>query len=152
MDIMSYALSRKYTDKAIASSGGGVTRTTLYEAPDGGGTWMDSTGKYLDLSDDIDNYDEIEVIALTSEGDNNLYYTCSQKFVVADLLVPRKDTVTKGMPFRVLVYRSTGLDTSALSFVLVSQSASETAKRTIYCNGATGIYGAAIHKIIGIKY
>lgn len=142
----------KFGNVGEGGGSGGPTRTVLFEAPDGGGVWMDSAGKYLDLSDDIDNYDEIEVIALTTEGDNNLYYAGSQKFAVADLLVPRKDTANKGMPFRVLVYRSTGLDTAALSVILVSQAQAETVKRTLYCNGATGVYGVAIHKVIGIKY
>ena len=152
MDIMSYALSRKYTDEAIASSGGGITRTILYEAPNGGGTWMDATGKTITLSDDIDNYDEIEIITLTTEGDNNFYYAGSQRFSVPDILIPGADTANKSMCFTVVVYRTTGMDESCLRMVLIPQAAAETAKRTIYCNGARGIYGAAIHKIIGIKY
>lgn len=152
MDIISYALSRKYTDEAIASSGGGITRTILFEAPDGGGVWMDATGKYLDLSDDIDNYDEIQIIALTTEGSNDFHYTGVQTFMVEDMLVPAKSDPNKGMPIDVMVDRTTGIDTSVLLIILVSQNASETPKRTMYCAGARGIYGAAIHKIIGIKY
>ena len=155
MDIMSYALSRKYTDEAIASSGGGITRTILFEAPDGGGVWMDSANKHFDLNDDIDNYDEIEIICLTTEGDNNYYYAGAQKYIVTDLLEPRKDNLNMGMPFRLSVVRTTGLDTSVLSTVLIPQGTSGAiAKRTIWCLGTNGgmNWGAAIHKVIGIKY
>lgn len=152
MDIMSYALSRKYTDEAITSSGGGITRTILFEAPDGGGVWMDSQNKTFDLNDDIDNYDEIQIIALTTEGDNDYHYTGVQTFMTEDMLVPAKSDASKGMAIEVMADRSTGIDTSVLRVVLVSQSASETPKRTMWCAGARGIYGAAIHKVIGVKY
>lgn len=134
-----------------SSGGGGITRTVLFDAG-GGGIWMDSQGKTFDLTDDIDNYDEIEVIAFTMEGDNNYYYTTSQIFEVEDLMVPHVADRFRGMRFRVLVERSTGTDVSIFSVVLESQDPDETAKRTIVCEGASGILGACIHKVIGIKY
>lgn len=128
------------------------TRTTLFAAPDSGIVWMDAQGKTLDLNDDIDNYDEIQIIAATTEGDNNYHYTCAQTFMIEDMLVPGVDTVNKGMCIEVMADRSTGIDTSVLRLILVSQGAGETPKRTLWCAGARGIYGAAIHKVIGIKY
>lgn len=141
--------------EALAGVSGGPTRTTLFEAPDGGGVWMDSPTKYFDLNDDIDNYDEIEIICLTTEGDNNYYYAGTQKYIVTDLLEPRKDNSSMGMPFRASVVRTTGLDTSSLSVVLIPQGTSTAiAKRTIMCLSAIGGYnwGVAIHKVIGVKY
>ena len=133
----------------------GPTRTVLFESPDGGGVWMDSPTKHFELNDDIDNYDEIEIVCLTTEGDNNYYYAGTQKYTVTDLLEPRKDTLNMGMPFRVSAVRTTGLDTSSLSVVLIPQGTSDTiAKRSIVCLSAIGgnNWGVAIHRVIGVKY
>ena len=59
MDIISYALSRKYTDEAIAGGGGGQrTKTLLYDS-NGLGTPNDTV---IQLSDSISNYDQIMII------------------------------------------------------------------------------------------
>jgi hypothetical protein len=72
--------------------------------------------------------------------------------MVEDMLVPAKSDANKGAPIEIMVDRSTGIDTSVLRVILVSQDPTETPKRTMWCAGARGMFGAAIHKVIGIKY
>ena len=134
---------------------GGPTRTTLYYT--GTAVWMSENGNKMDITDDVDNYDEIEITAVTSEGDNDEYYAGTYRFNVVDLLKPAAQDNTMGKPFEIIVSRTTGIDVSILRFILTTNpSLGVTAKRTIKCNTvrSTGgvAFGVAIMRIVGIKY
>jgi len=132
----------------------GSTRTVLYEPPAGDvGTLFDAQGDTLLLTEDVRNYDEIIIIPAVIEGNNDFYCTSEQTFRVADLLIPATQRNDLGMGIRFRAFRSTGNEEAIARLIFDNDNfPGATPYQTLWCEGASGIYGPYIHRVIGIKY
>ena len=145
MDITTYALSRKYTDEAIASSGGGGstrTKTLLYDSESTTAGLAYNT--LATLNDDIGNYDQLEII-LGCPGDGGIAqddttnvggYITDMLVEVDSLLNINNSTLWTGYDRRNvrLIFRSSN------TLITFGSAPGET-NRTCY-----------VYKIYGIKY
>lgn len=155
MDILTYALSKKYTDEAIASSGGGITRTTLYEATPGSEATLNTiTHGTLLLNDSIDNYDEIYIYTGMTDGDNQFYSMPCYIFDTERMLLPNPNDASVGQPMNVEVSRAGHFERVRLVVKLVDQNNPENNKKLLvnYSYSESFYDYIQISKVIGVKY